>query len=268
MDYLYDGTFEGFLTCVYLHYYEEKATGIYAAPAEFGGAAFIGAQPETGYQQRLGVPFRLTETDAEKAAKVYEAIPKKVSDFCLRRCYQIFLTSVPDKDNINLQYLRLAFKLGPGVDSLHSHPVVYAAQRAAGKVSWEVDKLSGLLRFSVLGEQPGILYGPVTPDHDIIALLGEHFADRYKEEAFIIHDLRRGKALFYRPDTKSWAIAPLQKKDLPAYSAEEQQWQRLWKHYFDSIAIKERINPRCQRNFMPVRYWANLTEFSGNPLDR
>ena len=27
-DYLYDGTFEGFLTCVYHHYYTEPAAGI------------------------------------------------------------------------------------------------------------------------------------------------------------------------------------------------------------------------------------------------
>ena len=27
-DYLYDGTFEGFLTCVYHHYYTEQAAGI------------------------------------------------------------------------------------------------------------------------------------------------------------------------------------------------------------------------------------------------
>lgn len=254
MDYLYDGTFEGFLTCVHHHYYKEKATGIYPA----GGA----------YQQQLGVPYELVETDEAKAAIVYDAISRKISDYCLQQCYRVFLTSVPDKDNINLQYLRLAFKLGPGVDSLHSHPAVFAAQRAARKVSWEIDKLSGLLRFSVLGEGRDILYGPVTPDHDILALLGDHFADRYKEEAFILHDLRRGKALFYRPDTKTWAIAPLQKAELPAFSKEELQWQRLWKHYFDSIAIKERINPRCQRNFMPVRYWANMTEFRGNPLQR
>ena len=27
-DYLYDGTFEGILTCIYHHYYTDKATGI------------------------------------------------------------------------------------------------------------------------------------------------------------------------------------------------------------------------------------------------
>jgi hypothetical protein len=68
----------------------------------------------------LGI--ELVETDEAKAAIVYDAISRKVSDYCLQQCYRVFLTSVPDKDNINLQYLRLAFKLGPGVDSLHSHP--------------------------------------------------------------------------------------------------------------------------------------------------
>jgi probable DNA metabolism protein len=40
----------------------------------------------------------------------------------------------------------------------------------------------------------------------------------------------------------------------------EKEYQDLWKKYFETIAIKERTNPRCQKNFMPVRYWKNLTE--------
>ena len=45
-------------------------------------------------------------------------------------------------------------------------------------------------------------------------------------------------------------------------SDEEKEYRRLWKNYFDNIAIRERTNPRCQRNFMPVRYWKHLTEMT------
>ena len=48
--------------------------------------------------------------------------------------------------------------------------------------------------------------------------------------------------------------------DIPEISADERHYRRLWKSYFENIAIKERTNPRCQKNFMPVRYWKHLTE--------
>ena len=70
VDYLYDGTFEGFLTCVYAHYYEGKASGIYN---------------RENYQASMLSGFRIIETEGEKAAKVYEAIERKISGNDLRR---------------------------------------------------------------------------------------------------------------------------------------------------------------------------------------
>ena len=52
MDYLYDGTFEGILTCIYHHYYTEKASGIF--PAE-------------SYQSCMLGGYMYVETDEEKS---------------------------------------------------------------------------------------------------------------------------------------------------------------------------------------------------------
>ena len=41
----------------------------------------------------------------------------------------------------------------------------------------------------------------------------------------------------------------------------EAQYRRLWKTFFDTIAIRERRNPRCQRSNMPLRYRSTMTEF-------
>ena len=48
--------------------------------------------------------------------------------------------------------------------------------------------------------------------------------------------------------------------DIPVESEEEKEYQTLWQKYFDHIAIKERKNSNCQRNFMPLRYRKHLTE--------
>ena len=40
----------------------------------------------------------------------------------------------------------------------------------------------------------------------------------------------------------------------------ERLFQELWRTYVKSTAIMERLNPRKQRQDMPVRYWKYLTE--------
>ena len=41
---------------------------------------------------------------------------------------------------------------------------------------------------------------------------------------------------------------------------DEQLFQQLWRTYFKTIAIKERINPKLHRQNLPVRFWKYLTE--------
>lgn len=248
IDYLYDGTFEGFLTCVYFHYYNEKAAGIY---------------PSDKYQSTLLQPCFLLKTDSVKAETVYKAIEDKISKDALRRIYYVFRSSVPDKENMAFQYICLGFKLGSSISFLHSNPIVLAVQQTARKVSLEAHRITGLLRFSVLcfkkdGEAHEILYANMKPDHDILEFLGDHFSDRFKNQPFIIHDIRRQKALYAY--SGKWYVAPIEAENLPDPTKEEEEYRHLWKNYFKTIAIQERENPKCQKRMMPVRYWDCLTE--------
>ena len=36
--------------------------------------------------------------------------------------------------------------------------------------------------------------------------------------------------------------------------------EKLWKEFFNTIGIKERKNLKCQKNFMPKKYWKNIIE--------
>jgi len=240
-DYLYDGTFEGFLTCIYDHYYIEEASGAYQ---------------KDQYQASLLFDSIEVETDVDKAVTVYQAIQSKISDFDLKRIYRVFLSSVEGKDTKLLKYIILGFKKGRIISSLHGDPIVFDVQAAEIKVTTEVHRFTGLIRFSMLEDH--VLYAPIEPDHDVLEFLAGHFADRLKNDPFIIHDTRREKAVI--ASGGRWYIAQFSRDLLPDLSADEEGWRNLWKKYFESIAIKERTNPRCQKTFMPVRYWKNLTE--------
>ncbi|MDR2156627.1 MAG: TIGR03915 family putative DNA repair protein, partial [Clostridiales Family XIII bacterium] len=103
-----------------------------------------------------------------------------------------------------------------------------------------------------------ILYAPIEPDNDVVEFLAPHFCDRFKNDPFIIHDKKRGKALV--AFGKIRYVADFADESLLRDTEEEKAYRKLWRRYFDAIAIKERTNPKCQRNFMPVRYWKHITE--------
>lgn len=242
VDYLYDGTFEGFLTCIYCHYYNEKAAGIYV---------------KNQYQANMLRGSVEVETDDTKADTVYKAIRDKISPYDLRRVYKVFMSSDPEKDTKLLNYIRYGFSKGRCISMLHGDPVVYSVQEIEKRVNTEIHRLKGLIRFSELRE--GVLYSQIEPDHDVLEFLAHHFTDRYKNEPFIIHDLSRDKALVaYKEE---WYLTYFTTENVSVISADEEEYRMLWKQYFDNIAIKQRTNPRCQKNLMPVRYWKNMTEF-------
>jgi len=261
VDYLYDGTYSGLLCCVYAHYYVGKASGIFR---------------EGEYQTNLfGNVYRI-KTQEEQARRVYEAIGTKLGEFTLRRSYLSYLSCFPDKEMRLLRYLTFGFQKGRGFNNLHGDPNVFGVQEMEKRIYAERHRYLGILRFSVIaanrsessdevesGESASrrprqVLYAPIEPDNDLLELLAEHFLDRYREEPFIIHDLRRQKALF--ASDGQWYVAPLSADVTVELAQGEEFYRAMWRRYFDTIAIRERTNPRCQKNFMPMKYWNHLTE--------
>lgn len=241
MDYLYDGSFEGLLTCVYHHYYTHKAAGIFLAQ---------------GYQQRLMHQTYTVESDYAYAQRVYSAMETKFTAYDLKRIYRVFLSDNIDKEMIILNYIRLGFVKGSDVWRLHGNPIVYELQQLDKQVSNEAHRLEGLVRFSYL--EGGVAYSRIEPDHQILELIADHFSDRFRNNPFIIHDIKRNKAIVAYEG--SWYLTYFTGEELPELCADEKQYQRLWKEYFETIAIRERTNPTCQRTMMPARYWKHLVE--------
>lgn len=241
MDYLYDGTFEGFLTCIYYHYKVEKAIGIYEASC---------------YQQSMLKACKAIETDIEKAQIVSDAIIRKISREAYLDVFYCYLSDSEQKENIILEFLIFAFKYGRKTMNFYTHEKVLPLNEASLKVSREVHKFLGILRFSDAG---GVLFSRFSPDNDILILLAEHFANRYKFERFVIYDEKRKKALFYADEL--WEIKENINFEDIEYSDNEKLIQVLWKQYFTDLAIKERTNLNLQFQFVPARYRKNMAEF-------
>ena len=242
MDYLYDGTFEGVLNCVYHHYYTDRA-----------GRICIKEE----YQPSLFNDFMEVETDSAKATRVYDAIVEKISTYALQTVYRAYLSNDPEKEMKILRYLVLGFRDNYAAAHHRTDPAVFDMETMVKKVRCEKERMLQFVRFEVLVNN--IMYAEIEPDNDVLELIGDHFSDRFKSDPFIIRDVRRDKAMFAYEG--HWYISEGLPSDFDlTRSDDEIAYQHLWQTYFDHIAIKERINPGCQRNFMPARYWKHLTE--------
>ncbi|MFR0984667.1 MAG: DUF4130 domain-containing protein [Faecalibacterium sp.] len=51
--------------------------------------------------------------------------------------------------------------------------------------------------------------------------------------------------------------APL---ELPPPSEREQQFQALWKQFYQTLEIKARHNEKCRMTHCPKRFWADMVE--------
>jgi probable DNA metabolism protein len=126
----------------------------------------------------------------------------------------------------------------------------------------EVHRMMGLLRFSPNAE--GEFIARCAPDHYILPDLIVYFTARFGETPWSIIDEKRGLCLRRLPGERA-KITELpalenQTQEKPSEYAKNDNWEELWKHYHKTINNEDRDNPKCQRQFMPKRYWKYLPE--------
>ena len=246
--YTYDGSYPGFLTCVFESYTRR----------EYPACFFLTSDP------RLSLwPDRWVQTDRDKAARVYRSLSRRISTAGQRLVTRGFLTCLPEKEVCLYTFLRLGYKAGPAVLRDLTDPRVCPVMQAVRHLENEAHLLKGFVRFS---DQGGLLCARVEPKNRVLPLLRPHFCARYPGERFVIYDAAHREALFYRPGT--WCIAPLEDFRLEPPGPEELDYRRLWRRFYDTVAIRERYNPRCRRTQMPMRYWGTMTECQREEAER
>lgn len=239
--YSYDGSFQGFLSCVFSSYVNRER------PACFS----------TMDDPRLSLwPSRAVESNREHASRVYRALSQRISKDAQRLVVHGFLTCLPDRELYLYEFIRLGFQRGPAVLRDLTDDRVAVLNRAVQHMGGEAHLLKGFLRFS---DQNGVLVAEIEPKNRVLPLLRPHFCARYSGESFVIHDRTHAEALFYHP--QQWTITPVEDFQAGPPDQEELEYRRLWRQFYDTIAIEGRYNPKCRMTNMPKRYWGTMTEF-------
>ena len=240
--YLYDGSYEGLLSCVFESFARKEN------PIEISVQDTI---------QTSFYPIRNIATDLSKAERVKKGICTKMSKEAYELVQLGYFTCHPQKEKLILEFIRIGMQCGRKVLSMLTDDTVHCLFKAVKHLTGESHQLKGFVRFSVYER---IMAAVIEPKNFVLPLLAPHFCDRYANDAFMIYDKTHLSMLFYKP--YEFAIVPVEDYCEPDADEEELFYRRLWKNYYDSIAIESRYNPRCRMSHMQKRYWTHLTEMN------
>lgn len=243
VSYCYDGSFQGFLCCVFESFSQKEIPAAVLPPAEGQTSLF---------------PQRDIPTRPDLARRVAAGL-ERLGPSVRERVTTGFLADEPGKELTLLRFTRLCFERGPSAARMMGDADVAAAFALERAVNNEGCKYIEFLRF----EQRGTMLGTIIhPRHNVLPLLRGHFCSRLPDEDFMIFDATHGVALLRR----SGKVCYMQMKQYtPAPDPAEEDWQALWKRFFHALTIEERRNPACQQNHVPKRYWQDMCEMQPDP---
>ena len=250
--FLYDNTFEGLLTAVFDAFYRKQF------PEKI--------VPE-GTQLPLFSETFTVITDTEKAEQVLNGLQKKLSQSATHMLFVCFLSEMEEVPTLIFNYIQKALTSEQSIELNFADNDVLKLSKIYKKVQWEAEHMRQFVRFQKTAD--GIFFAVFEPQHNVLPLASEYFEERFANQQWIVYDVKRGYGIYY--DLEKTEIVRFENLPVSPQTGQlspdkldeyELAFQQLWKDYFKSAAIKERINPKLHRQHLPKRFWKYLTEKS------
>ncbi|MBQ6653683.1 MAG: TIGR03915 family putative DNA repair protein [Prevotella sp.] len=251
--YVFDGTIDGLLTAVF-------------------DAFALHEEPEQLLKAGDALPLFCdrtyhVNTDDEKARRVWTGLEKRLSHEAMKLIYVSWLSELPELSTPLFRYVCKVFRQGDVSRNFADNDVL-TVTNIARRVLHEQLRMKQFIRFQKAKD--GTYLAVVSPDHNVLPLITDHFSDRFNDQSWLIYDARRHYGFNYDGQTviritfEDEAAVPFDlrngKLDADVLSSDDQLLQDLWRTYFKAICIRERMNPRKQLQDMPRRYWKYMTE--------
>lgn len=255
---VFDGTFEGWLTTVFVVYENGWQT-----------LAELAIVTEFDYVPSLWQDKIVVNTAIEKAERVSIKLQQVFGKEGMRQLLWAFLSEQSDiyTDMFGVVVYQLAHP-SQTVWEHYTHPAVMRVSKVVKMVGRERHRMQAFVRFEHTVED--IYFARINPDFNVLPLIANHFKKRYADQHWAIYDVVRGYGIFYQKDEGDSQLQIISDvaSDVLAnpsqiYSEQERQYQTMWQRYFKSVTIKERYNPKLHRQMLPKRYWQYLTEKVG-----
>ena len=247
---LYDGTFDGFLTCIFDVFDQRLETVV--------------IQKSDAPQTHLFAEPQTILTDEDKAHRVCNGLKKKLPAHGYNQLYYTFLSELDEVEPLLLDFMTRAFRSTHDLSKDFSDPTVLRISQIAKMVGREKHRMEAFVRFKLTKD--GIYFANIEPDFDVLPLITKHFKSRYADQKWMIYDLKRRYGIFYDLEKVETIHLELSetfdptKSDGHYFSNEELDFQTLWKDYFTATNIASRKNMKLHIRHVPKRYWKYLSE--------
>lgn len=243
---LYDGTFDGFLSAVFEIYEYKINDPIIKRLNDF--------------QDELFNEYHTVTTNLKHAKRVWQGLKKCIQTKGCNLLFFCFLSEENGIENTMFNVIRHSFNNKQNILSDYSNPHVLNLSKTAKKVRREKHRLEAFVRFK--HTKDNLYFSTIEPDFNVLPLIKNHFTKRYADQKWIIYDLKRKYGLFFNlQKTEIIAIDldfSISKKD--RFTLDEEAYESLWKDYFKSTNIEERVNMALHTKHVPKRYWKYLSE--------
>lgn len=240
--YFFDGTKNGLLTCIFESFYDRRIPDDVTTEC---------------VQCGLLDEIVTIKTDNEKAERVYKCLKNCKTKYLVSDFNLTFRSGEKKRFKVLFDYLNVAISnKNIDVSKAFALPEIQAFTDLKNRIYTETHRFKGFLRF--METEKGFYYACYEPDNDITELLVPHFTARL-QSPFIIHDIKRN--ILALCDGKRYKILDGGDNGVTVFMSESEEiFLDLWQQYYKSINIEERKNLRQMRNYMPERYWKNLSE--------
>lgn len=248
---LYDGTFEGLMTAVFEVYeYRFKPAKIIAI---------------ANYQSRsIFTDHHEVVTRQEKADRVLRMIEKNLGKKGASQFLRVYLFENENAERLILSAISKSIKF-PKENILNNFADtdIMDIAKINKSISREVHRMHAFVRFEKLQDE--VYFSKIEPDFNVLPLIITHFKNRYRDQKWMIYDLKRHYGIFYDlNDVQFFEPALEQNQQLTRTEnilhEEEIKYQQLWQRYFFKTNIPERKNLKLHVQSLPKRYWKYLTE--------
>lgn len=245
-------------------------TGVYNAWASGYGFRNIRLSLDTPTTYELFCEYIKVTPDSVKSQSVGRTICNHFGILVYQELCQAILAQTKDTKNqldkadCIYRTILLAFALHDGSHVLEAlgHPYVARIFELSRATHGEAHHLLGFLRFQELAN--GVLFSTIHPKNDVLPILAEHFTDRLPMEHFIIYDETHKTAALHKASHGFVLIdaSDLNQELVNQLSEREEEFQKLWCTFFDSVAIEARKNPKLQSQNIPIRFWKDTVELA------
>jgi probable DNA metabolism protein len=247
----YDGSFEGFL-CVIFECYAQKIRPLQICSTE-------------NFQEILFAEKRYIATNPDNTARVWKGWQQKISRELNQLPFLAFLSGEAGIEMSLYQFARLSFASSIPLEGNFSDPDILTIRKASRRVTQEALRMLQFVRFQKTKDD--IYFAGIRPDYDVLPMTLKHFKDRFADQHWLVYDMKRDYGFYYNLETVSEVTLAEKvfntqngKVPLNILEEEESKYQNMWNDYCQNITIKERLNPKLQRQHMPKRYWKFLPE--------